>query len=1224
MSFEFTGTDRFSILRKLGEGSMSVVYEALDRERDHRVALKAIKYPDEDRLYRLKREFRSLSDLSHPNLIALYDLVVADDQCFYSMELVEGVSFVEYCRPGDVLDAARARAGLRQLAEGLSELHGAGKIHRDIKPSNVMVTPEQRVVVLDFGLIADVGNWREDSLSGQVVGTVMYMAPEQAAGDKELTPAADWYAVGSILYEALTGRMPFDGSIMEILAAKQLQPPAAPRTVCAEVPEDLDALCVELLSPNAARRPTSAELLARLDPKSGQTHELSSAQSSRQPLFAGRSEELPHIEQAFENLGRGNPAVVVISGPSGIGKTAVARHFLDRLRLEPEVVVLEGRCYEREVVPYRAMDGLIDELSRYWGQLPSGQAVELLPREADLLRRLFPVLGRVPAVAKAPRLPITEDPQDLRTRAFVALREVLQRLGGRKKLVLFLDDLQWIDNDSVTLLTDLLRPPDPPVLMLIMCLRSGGGRAQTHSSISLRALDAVTAVTQAKDTVRTTIELGPLADADAVDLAIQLLGSREPGLAARVARESRGNPFFVAELARYLQSAEAEAALPVRLEDVVRARISNLGETSQRLLEIVAVAGEPVSPRVLATILGLGHEDLERELRILRVGHLLRAPGGWAEDRVEAYHNRIRESVRNNLSDEKRREYHRALALAFEQWGEASAEQAAWHWAGAGDDARAAENAHRAADEAFAKVEFDRAARLYRLALELGVYRPEALRALRAKLGEALAHAGRPSQAADAFLSATEGAEPMDALELRRRAAEELLHGAYLDRGLGVMQDVLAEVGMHLASTPQRALAGLMARRAWVRMRGLRWRERPESEITPRELMEVDVCWAVASGFAVIDTIRGADFQSRHLLMALRVGEARRVCRAFAMEASFLASQGAVRRAARMAQLARGLARRTEDDHAEAMAAWAEGAVHYFSENRWRAALARFDETERMLRAHGRATTWEAAQARHFATECLMYLGEIGILERRVPALRREAERRGDRFVLVNLVMRMSYLSLLHDLPEESDKDVEEVLELWSRDRSAFDVQHYWAVVARCENALYCGEPQAAEQEFATHKSELQRSLLRRVPLVDAEASHLYGRIALALDATDSEAGGSGTDSSARLQLARKQARRLRKKQSAYAQGAAHLLDAGIAVREGNEERAAEALRSAIESFEAIEMQIYANTARHRLGEVLGGTDGEEEIRAAIDWMTTAGIKNPQRFTALVVPGWRD
>jgi len=220
------------------------------------------------------------------------------------------------------------------------------------------------------------------------------------------------------------------------------------------------------------------------------------------------------------------------------------------------------------------------------------------------------------------------------------------------------------------------------------------------------------------------------------------------GLREKIQDRTGGNPFFVAELASYLQSGASDAELPVRLDQVIGARIAKLGDVPRRLLETVAVAGEPVSPRVLATTLDLSAEELERELRILRVGHLLRAPGGWAEGRVEAYHNRIRESVLASLPEEKRRENHRSLALAFEQWGEATAEQAAWHWAGAGDDARAADNAIRAADEAFTKVEFDRAARLYRLALELGAYRPEAARELRAKLADALAHAGRPQQAA--------------------------------------------------------------------------------------------------------------------------------------------------------------------------------------------------------------------------------------------------------------------------------------------------------------------------------------------------------------------------------------------------------------------------------------------------------------------------------------------
>ncbi len=239
MEGDFRGTRRFQVLRRLGTGGMGVVYEAIDRETGASVALKTLRAPSAESLLRLKREFRALQDLRHPNLVSLGELVEDGGVWFFTMELIQGVNFVDYVRPdwrerrrhprvvadadtaelapGDPWpqaiaaadgnpghDGARLRRGLAQLARGLCALHDAGMVHRDVKPSNILVTDAERVVLLDFGLVADAGpgrGWTEDN----VVGTALYMAPEQAAG-RPVGPEADWYGVGVLRTRRSPGR----------------------------------------------------------------------------------------------------------------------------------------------------------------------------------------------------------------------------------------------------------------------------------------------------------------------------------------------------------------------------------------------------------------------------------------------------------------------------------------------------------------------------------------------------------------------------------------------------------------------------------------------------------------------------------------------------------------------------------------------------------------------------------------------------------------------------------------------------------------------------------------------------------------------------------------------------------------------------------------------------------------------------------------------------------
>src|SRR5579872_4950886 len=269
---------------------MGVVYRAYDRQRKMPVALKTCHDRSIESLLHLKEEFRTLSDVVHPNLVALYDLLSESGHWFFTMELLEGVDFYRFVRPSsESADFGRLRTALRQLVEGVDALHHAGILHRDLKPSNVLVTPAGSVVVLDFGLATGLRDQTVNPAAIQYVrGTVSYMSPEQCAA-RPLTTASDWYSIGLMLYEALTGRLPFRGSSLRIVHDKQTLAPPAPSDLVQGIPEDLNAVCRDLLQIEPGRRPSGNGILSRLGSIRSSTPKAFGADDALLP-FVGREE----------------------------------------------------------------------------------------------------------------------------------------------------------------------------------------------------------------------------------------------------------------------------------------------------------------------------------------------------------------------------------------------------------------------------------------------------------------------------------------------------------------------------------------------------------------------------------------------------------------------------------------------------------------------------------------------------------------------------------------------------------------------------------------------------------------------------------------------------------------------------------------------------------------------------------------------------------------------
>jgi serine/threonine protein kinase len=250
--------------RQLGHGGMASVYAARDTGLDRTVAVKVLAdnlAGDEDLRRRFLREARLAARLSHPNVVNVFDAGEDDGQPYIVMELVEGETLAERGRvPPD-----EARGLALQAARGLAHAHEAGLVHRDIKPGNLLLRRDGTLKIADFG-IARAAETTALTQAGTVLGTAAYLAPEQALGE-EVTPAADVYSLGAVLYELLTGRPPFEFDSLADLAEKQRAMAIAPvRELTPQVPRDLEDLVMRCLARNPSYRPTAEELVRELEP----------------------------------------------------------------------------------------------------------------------------------------------------------------------------------------------------------------------------------------------------------------------------------------------------------------------------------------------------------------------------------------------------------------------------------------------------------------------------------------------------------------------------------------------------------------------------------------------------------------------------------------------------------------------------------------------------------------------------------------------------------------------------------------------------------------------------------------------------------------------------------------------------------------------------------------------------------------------------------------------
>lgn len=1189
-------------MRTLGEGGSGVVLEGLEHSTGARYAVKILREELGIDGERLKREFRTLSALSHPNVVRFFELFEEDNRLHLTMELVEGVNLLDYVRPGGggahprsgsftrtvdhappapaaidsahggVLDLDRLRASLASLVSGLVALHASGLVHRDIKPENVLVDANGRVVILDFGLAVAANATR----AGELAGTRAYMAPEQWHGGA--SPASDFYSVGVILHQALTGVLPDGASTL-----------AFPE----ETPLDLASLCADLLKPDPAARPSRDVLSLRLGFDASHALERTSHRARVERgarTFVGRARELALLADAFVCAREGTSTVVAIEGVSGVGKSALVSHFVSSIA--DASLVLEGRCYDRETVAFAGMDGVMNALGE---QLRTKFADEVRRGvTAETLRRagwLFPSL-RAPHADAGRTLASALDPVARRQEGFAAVRDIFSCVRQTRPITLVLDDAHRMDAEAIALVRTLVegapllvvltqRPLDAPRAVAMRALASAAGRS-------------------------VTVPLRPLEDAESRALASALLGQEaDDASAAAIAAHAAGHPLFLFELA----SQPARGALEMDLESALRLRLRALDATSRRLLEHVALCSGPVSHAVVQRSARVTPAEYPWVLAQLRDENLVSFHTLAEATTVEPHHDRIAEIVAGAMSEPARVAAHMALAEALEAHASDAHAALAYHTLRGGDHTRAARYARIAASAAFTSLAFEQAARALELSLE-AESDPEQRGEIEWQLGIALVNAGRGREAADAFMRSATHAPLEISLERRRRAGEQLLRSGHVEEGRVIITRVLEDLGEPVPGSRFALLGRLTWDVALLYARGLVLT--PRATHTRTESVRLAATRTLAVTLSLMDMFTASAYQVRHLRLALESDDEEETIRSMVILASSLALvEGAPRRlSAHLLASANRLAGETHSPETAGFLALSE-AISSLSAGDFVASERAAIRAESYFRDRCTGFAWELVTTRAFLLWAKCYQGKLAEVRAALPAILDQAHARGDRYAVATLELGPLHMAGLGaDDPTHVRARCEAELPAWTAAKS--DFQRFCGGFLLAQTDLYEGGAERAWTRLHAEWRTLDHAFMRGGQFFRTDSLALRARIAIARACVEPRNAGRW------LARAESDLALLRRETLVFGRAMSAFVAAAIALRRGHANRALHELHMGREACDAHGMRMHAALARLASAGLV--RDDAEATDAARE-LASLGVRNAARMLALWLPG---
>lgn len=661
-----------------------MVFKAFDTQQDKTVAVKvlsrhALSY-DEEIKRRFQREASAGMQLEHPNIVKIFEAEEADGEFFISMEYIDGKTLRQLLRDNPLTPQKVIEIAIT-VCEALTEAHKMGIIHRDIKSENIMLTSQGVVKVMDFGL-AKILDASVLTREGEMLGTPAYMSPQQAIGEA-IDHRSDIFSLGVVLYELLTGKLPFTGDYeMAVLYAVLNEEPIGIRELNSEIPKALEQVILKALAKELQQRyQNTEEFIGDLTKIKTYLETEEWIPSTDLELVAavevGRMEERGFLarlvgrDSQFEtlksllnltNVGEGQ--TIFIGGEAGIGKTRLVWE-LERFAKTLKVRTLTGRCLFRQgVYPYQPFVEAVREYFDIKGVETGEKLEEFIHEKAPELTPLLPVIRLFLNIKDKENIVIESKEQ-----LWDAIFKLIVKISHERALILFIDDLHWADEDTLNLFYYTARNTTRSKVMIIGTYRPEDVQEKVEGKVH-PLIDIQHEMSRAG--ILTVIELDRLTVSEIREMASSLFENADfdESFYDTLYIETEGNPFFVMETLKLFKTEEViekenggyrlredydRMTIPSKVHDIVIRRVKRLTDEEREILEIGAVEGEAFHSGTIVNCLEINRMQLLRKLQALEREHHIIHP---QEKMYRFDHGKIREILYNTITPELRTEYH--------------------------------------------------------------------------------------------------------------------------------------------------------------------------------------------------------------------------------------------------------------------------------------------------------------------------------------------------------------------------------------------------------------------------------------------------------------------------------------------------------------------------------------------------------------------------------------